>query len=162
MPALLVWCYADGVFSWRRFERAAVWGIDARFIAANTHPGHDTIATRWNTRSACRTRVLAEAGFANWRPRRSRRRSQLPTPSRTGPRPAPGQALRLPPPSKPKPERRIREPRRLAMTAKRDSQEGKSRCGKPQQTLEPVFGIINSAIGFTPFHRRRRAKVNTE
>jgi hypothetical protein len=48
------------------------------------------------------------------------------------------------------------------MTAKRESQEGKSRCGKPQQTVEPVFGIINSAIGFTPFHRRRRAKVNTE
>jgi hypothetical protein len=38
MPALLVWCYADGVFSSRRLERAADRDIGARFIAANTHP----------------------------------------------------------------------------------------------------------------------------
>jgi transposase len=38
MPALLVWCYADGVFSSRRLERAADRDIGAQFIAANTHP----------------------------------------------------------------------------------------------------------------------------
>jgi transposase len=45
MLALLVYCYANGVFSSRRIERATYRDIGARFIAANTHPDHDTIAT---------------------------------------------------------------------------------------------------------------------
>jgi hypothetical protein len=45
MVALLIWCYANGVFSSRRIERASYRDIGARFIAANTHPDHDTIAT---------------------------------------------------------------------------------------------------------------------
>ena len=36
---------ANGVFSSRRIERATWRDIGARFIAANTHPDHDTIAT---------------------------------------------------------------------------------------------------------------------
>jgi transposase len=44
MVALLIWCYANGVFSSRRIERASYRDIGARFIAANTHPDHDTIA----------------------------------------------------------------------------------------------------------------------
>src|SRR5579859_769167 len=44
MLALLVYCYANGVFSSRRVERATYRDIGARFIAANTHPDHDTIA----------------------------------------------------------------------------------------------------------------------
>jgi transposase len=39
MLALLVHCYANGVFSSRRIERARYRDIGARFIAANTHPG---------------------------------------------------------------------------------------------------------------------------
>jgi hypothetical protein len=31
-----------------------------------------------------------------------------------------------------------------------------------KQTAEPVFGIINSALGFTRFHLRGLAKVATE
>lgn len=45
MLALLIYCYANGVFSSRRVERATYRDIGARFIAANTHPDHDTIAT---------------------------------------------------------------------------------------------------------------------
>jgi transposase len=52
IPALLVWCYADGVFSSRRFERAADQDIGARFTAAHTHPGHDTIARFRRTNKA--------------------------------------------------------------------------------------------------------------
>jgi hypothetical protein len=63
---------------------------------------------------------------------------------------------------KPKPERSIREPWRLAMKAKLESEAGKSRYRKPKQTVEPVFGIIKSAIGFTCFHLRSREKVVTE
>jgi transposase len=66
------------------------------------------------------------------------------------------------PPPKPKSERRIREPWRLAMKAKLKSEEGKSRYRKRKQTVEPVFGIIKSALGFTRFHLRSREKVATE
>ena len=68
--------------------------------------------------------------------------------------------FRLPPQLKP--ERRIREPWRLAMKAKLESDEGKSRYKKRKQTVEPVFGIIKSAIGFTRFRLRGRQKVALE
>src|SRR4051812_17067939 len=66
------------------------------------------------------------------------------------------------PPPKPKPERCIRDPWRLAMKAKLESYDGKSRYKKRKQTVEPVFGIIKSAIGFTRFHLRSRESVATE
>lgn len=45
MLALLVYSYANGVFSSRRIERATYRDVGTRFIAANTHPDHDTIAS---------------------------------------------------------------------------------------------------------------------
>ena len=45
MLALLIYCYANGIFSSRRIERATHRDIGVRFMAANTHPDHDTIAT---------------------------------------------------------------------------------------------------------------------
>ena len=66
------------------------------------------------------------------------------------------------PPPEPKPERRITEPWRLAMKARLESEDGKARYKKRKQTVEPVFGIIKSAIGFTRFHLRGRQKVATE
>jgi transposase len=45
---LLVLVYASGVFSRRKLERASYNSVAFRFIAANQHPDHDTIATfRW-------------------------------------------------------------------------------------------------------------------
>ena len=44
MLALLIYCYADGLFSSRRIERATYRDIGMRFVAANLHPDHDTIA----------------------------------------------------------------------------------------------------------------------
>ena len=48
-PALLlgivVYGYATGVFSSRKLERATYDSVAFRFIAANAHPDHDTIAT---------------------------------------------------------------------------------------------------------------------
>ena len=44
MLALLVYCYANGIFSSRRIERATLFDVRVRFVAANTHPDHDTIA----------------------------------------------------------------------------------------------------------------------
>jgi transposase len=50
---LLVYGYATGVFSSRKLERATYDSVAFRFIAANDHPDHDTIAT-------FRRRFLAE------------------------------------------------------------------------------------------------------
>jgi transposase len=42
---VLVYGYATGVFSSRKLERATYDSVAFRFIAANQHPDHDTIAT---------------------------------------------------------------------------------------------------------------------
>jgi hypothetical protein len=51
--AILVYGYSTGVFSSRRLERATYDSVAFRFIAAGTHPDHDTLA-------AFRRRFLAE------------------------------------------------------------------------------------------------------
>jgi transposase/IS5 family transposase len=51
--ALLFYGYATGVFSSRKIERATYDSVAFRYLAANTHPDHDTIAT-------FRRRFLAE------------------------------------------------------------------------------------------------------
>ena len=42
---LLGYGYATGVFSSRKLERATYDSVAFRFIAANDHPDHDTIAS---------------------------------------------------------------------------------------------------------------------
>jgi len=42
---LLVYGYATGVYSSRKIERATYDSVAVRFIAANDHPDHDTVAT---------------------------------------------------------------------------------------------------------------------
>ena len=44
MVALLFYGYATGVFSSRKLEEATYDSVAFRYIAANTHPDHDTIA----------------------------------------------------------------------------------------------------------------------
>lgn len=57
MLALLIYCYANGIFSSRRIERATHRDIGVRFISANTHPDHDTICKfrRDNTEAVSET-----------------------------------------------------------------------------------------------------------
>jgi transposase len=43
--AILVYGYATGVFSSRRLERATYDSVAFRYIAGNSHPDHDTLAT---------------------------------------------------------------------------------------------------------------------
>jgi len=45
MLALLIYCYANGIFSSRRIERATYRDIAVRYLTGNTHPDHDTICT---------------------------------------------------------------------------------------------------------------------
>jgi transposase len=42
---ILVYGYATGVFSSRKLERATYDSVAFRFVAANDHPDHDTIAS---------------------------------------------------------------------------------------------------------------------
>jgi transposase len=42
---LLIYGYASGVHSSRKIERATYDSVAFRFVAANTHPDHDTLAT---------------------------------------------------------------------------------------------------------------------
>ncbi|MBM3273319.1 IS1182 family transposase, partial [Candidatus Kaiserbacteria bacterium] len=70
MLALLVYCYANGIFSSRRIERATYRDVSVRYLTANTHPDHDTIATfrreNFDAVAACFVRVLElarEAGL---------------------------------------------------------------------------------------------------
>jgi transposase len=44
MLALLIYCYANGIFGSRRIERATYRDIAVRYLSGNTHPDHDTIA----------------------------------------------------------------------------------------------------------------------
>jgi transposase len=43
MLALLVYCYANGVFGSRRIERATYRDVAVRYLTGDTHPDHDTI-----------------------------------------------------------------------------------------------------------------------
>ncbi|HEY1412802.1 MAG TPA: IS1182 family transposase [Rhodopila sp.] len=66
------------------------------------------------------------------------------------------------PPPQAKPPRPITEPWRIAMKTKLETEDGRKRYGKRKQTVEPVFGIIKSAIGFVHFHLRGLANAASE
>ncbi|MBI0539738.1 DDE transposase [Roseomonas sp. KE2513] len=66
------------------------------------------------------------------------------------------------PSPEPKIPRRITEPWRLTMLEKLDTEDAKALYARRKQTVEPVFGIIKAALGFTRFHLRGIAKVTSE
>ena len=74
----------------------------------------------------------------------------------------PHRAYDFRPPPEPKTARRITEPWRLAMQAKLETPNAKARYAQRKQTVEPIFGIIKSALGFTRFHLRGIANVASE
>ena len=41
--ALVIYCYANGVFSSRRIEAATYRDVGVRYLTADTHPDHSTI-----------------------------------------------------------------------------------------------------------------------
>ena len=45
MLALIIYCYANGIFASRRIEKATHRDVVVRFVAANAHPCFDTICT---------------------------------------------------------------------------------------------------------------------
>ena len=44
MLALLIYAYTTGLFSSRRIERATYESVAVRYLCANHHPDHDTVA----------------------------------------------------------------------------------------------------------------------
>ena len=66
------------------------------------------------------------------------------------------------PPPKPQRERRTTEPWRIAMKAKLDTPDAKTLYARRKQTVEPAFGIINSAMGFVRFRLRGIRNVAAE
>ena len=45
MLALLIYCYASGIFGSRRIERATYRDLAVRYLTGDTHPDHDTICS---------------------------------------------------------------------------------------------------------------------
>ena len=66
------------------------------------------------------------------------------------------------PPPKPRSSRRITEPWRITMKARLETEDGKNRYKRRKQTVEPVFGIIKSTMGFLRFHLRGLLNVANE
>ena len=65
MLALLVYCYANGIFGSRRIERATYRDIGVRYVASNCHPDHNTICPfRRNNFEAVATRLPSADGTA--------------------------------------------------------------------------------------------------
>jgi hypothetical protein len=67
-----------------------------------------------------------------------------------------------PPPEKTKRPKAVTAQWRLDMIAKLQTEPAKTQYRKRKQTVEPVFGIIKSILGFTHFHLRGIEKVKSE
>ena len=106
-------------------------------------------------------RVLADTGYASG-PAVQTLKSQGIEPLVAIGRTQPHRPYDFRPPPPDKTPRRITEPWRVAMKAKLETEEGKAHYKKRKQTVEPVFGIIKSAIGFTRFRLRSLTKAATE
>src|SRR5579872_5630222 len=58
--ALLIYCYAQGIYSSRRIERATHTHVAIRYLTGDTHPDHDTIATFRRTQAALLRQAFIE------------------------------------------------------------------------------------------------------
>jgi hypothetical protein len=65
-------------------------------------------------------------------------------------------------PPKTRPAKKVVDPRLIAMREKVTSEEGKRVYGRRAASVEPVFGIIKSAMGLRQFLLRGVAKVRIE
>jgi len=66
------------------------------------------------------------------------------------------------PPKEKKKPKTVSKPRLAAMQTKMRTDEARQLYAKRKQTVEPVFGIIKSVLGFRRFHLRGLERVSTE
>jgi transposase len=107
------------------------------------------------------TTVLADTGFASGKAVAALQAHKIDPLVAIG-RTQPHRPYDFRPPPHSKAPRRITEPWRLAMQAKLETPDAKALYARRKQTVEPVFGIIKTAIGFTRFHLRGIANVASE
>jgi len=105
--------------------------------------------------------VLADTGFASG-PAVEALQARGITPLVAIGRTQPHRPYDFRPPPKPKAARQITEPWRIAMKAKLETDDAKALYKQRKQTVEPVFRIIKSAMGFVRFHLRGIQNVATE
>ena len=106
-------------------------------------------------------RVLADTGYASG-PAVEALQAQGVEPLVAIGRTQPHRPYDFRPPPQPKTPRRTTEPWRIAMKAKLETEDAKASYKKRKQTVEPVFGIIKSAIGVRRFSLRSIGKAATE
>ncbi len=106
------------------------------------------------------TTVLADTGFASG-PAVSALQAHGSEPLVAIGRTQPHRPYDFRPPPSPKPARAVKEPWRLAMKTKLETDDGKARYKKRRQTVEPVFDIIKSVMGFVRFHLRGLENVTS-
>ena len=123
MLALLIYCYANGIFGSRRIERATYRDLGVRYVAADCHPDHDTICAfrRQNIEAVSEAflQVLLMARVHDFRP------------------PVPDQPVKTP-----------KADWLKRMQAKMATDESPAHYRLRKQTVEPVFGIVKEAMGF--------------
>jgi hypothetical protein len=107
------------------------------------------------------TTVLADAGFASEGAAAALEKRGIEPLVAVGRQPRRPYDLR-PPPDPETPQREPEAARRCEMAAKLLTDEAKAKYKLRQQTIEPVFGIIESVLGFRRFRLRGSAKVTSE
>ena len=164
MLSLLIYCYANGVFSSRRIERATHRDIAVRYLTCDTHPDHDTIAKfrreNFEAVAACFLHVLELA--------RELKLLKVGTVSVDGTTlKANAKQLRRKHDFRPRPAEEKEGPeirsafvRQMKEEMERDESRAKYRLRK--QTVEPVFGTIKQWMGFRQFLLRGHDKVSGE
>ncbi len=166
MLALLIYCSTNGMFSSRRIGKAAFRDVAERFVAADIHPDHDTVATfRCEHQAAFAatiaapcdqvgrpTTVLGDPGFANGEAIKSieaRKIEMLVAVSRPdNRRTCDFQPLKPDARPPPEPEAGWRKRMRETMRIKAAREKYKRR----KCIVEPVFGLLGNVLGFNRFH----------
>jgi transposase len=182
MLALLIYCYANGIFSSRKIERATYRDVAVRYLTAGTHPDHDTICKfrrenleafresfvdvlelarelkllKLGTVSIDGTHIKANASIdQNVTYRRAVEiREQL--------RLDIEELLKRAEQADAEDEDSQKLPAEVSRREKLRTGEGKAIYGKRNHTVEPVFGIIKEAMGFREFRLRGKEKVSGE
>ncbi len=130
MLALSIYCSTNGMFSSRRIGKVVFRDVAVRFVAADTHPDHDTVAAF--AAPMARAEAADEAG-AERLPREVARREALKA-KRDAARAHLEAGWR----------KRMRETMR--------TEAAREKYKRRKCTVEPVFGILRNVLGFNRFH----------
>ncbi len=159
--ALPICCATNGMFSSRRIGKAAFRDVAVRFVAADTHPDHDTVATFRHEHQAAFAAAFASV-LEMARELRAQPEADIAAPM--------ARAEAVDEVDEARMERVPGEvARREALKAKRAAARARGRVAKTDAgnhadrggqgkykrrkcTVEPVFGLLGNVLGFNRFH----------